>query len=198
MRKAIRVDQNWPKEKIPLALSWSLRVIGSVWIGLILLKLKIYCWNYCSKIIFKCVNSTVGPIFNEKIDKKWNLWVRKQYIRVLFTENWSNVAATVHVPYMNSSRKWEENAWKKKKRKKKKRKKEREKRSNWNAGNANPNTHLIFINRTDQTGRRWRALNLLSSSWYIFPSLKYGRSTASNHGKVVYRNMWMLWRLPQL
>ena len=27
-------------------------------------------WKYCSKIIFKCVNSTVRPIFNEKIDKK--------------------------------------------------------------------------------------------------------------------------------
>ena len=65
----------------------------------------------------------MGPIFNEKIDKKWNLWVHEQYIRVLFTENWSNVAATVHVPYMNSSRKWEENAWKKKKEKKKKEKK---------------------------------------------------------------------------
>ena len=45
----------------------------SVWIWLILLKLKTYCWNHCSKIIFKCINSTVGPIFNEKIDKKWNL-----------------------------------------------------------------------------------------------------------------------------
>ena len=77
--------------------------LGSVWIGLILLKLKIYCWNHCSKIIFKCVNSAVGPIFNEKIDKKWNLWVRKQYTDVLFTENWSKVAATVHVLYMNSN-----------------------------------------------------------------------------------------------
>ena len=87
--------------------------IGSVWIGLILLKLKTYCWNHCSKIIFKCVNSTVGPIFNEKIDKKWNLWVHKQCTNV-FTEKWSKVAATVHVPYMNSSRLWGENAWKKK------------------------------------------------------------------------------------
>ena len=61
----------------------------------------------------------MGPIFNEKIDKKWNLCVREQYTDILFTENWSNVAATVHVPYMNSSRKWGENAWKKKKKKKK-------------------------------------------------------------------------------
>ena len=35
-------------------------------------------WKYCSKIIFKCVNSTVGPIFNEKVTEKWNLWVREQ------------------------------------------------------------------------------------------------------------------------
>ena len=93
---------------------------GFVWIWLILLKLKTYCWNHCSKIIFKCVNNTVGPIFNEKIDKKWNLWVRKQCTDVLFTENWSKVVATVHVPYINSSRKWGENAWKQKKKKKNK------------------------------------------------------------------------------
>ena len=43
---------------------------GSVWIELILLKLKTENLKHCSKIIFKCVNSTVGPIFNEKIDKK--------------------------------------------------------------------------------------------------------------------------------
>ena len=35
-----------------------------------------FCWNwkYCSKIIFKYVNSIVGPIFNEKLVKKWSLW----------------------------------------------------------------------------------------------------------------------------
>ena len=47
--------------------------IGSVWIELIVaenLKLKTENWKHCSKIIFKCVNSIVGPIFNEKIDKK--------------------------------------------------------------------------------------------------------------------------------
>ena len=49
----------------------------------------------------------------KKLIKKWNLWVREQCTDVLFTENWSKVAATVHVPYMNSSRKWGENAWKK-------------------------------------------------------------------------------------
>ena len=63
-------------------------------------------WKYYSIIIFKCVNSAVGPIFNKKIDKKWNLWVHEQYIDALFTENWSKVPATVHVPYMNSNRLW--------------------------------------------------------------------------------------------
>ena len=103
-----------------------------------MLKLKTYCWNHCTKIIFKCVNSAVGPIFNEKIDKKWNLWVREQYTNILFTENWSNVVATVHVPYMNSSRKWGENAWNKKKKKKK------ENAETETQETANPNTHLIY------------------------------------------------------
>ena len=76
-------------------------VLGSVWIGLILLKLKIYCWNHDSKIIFKCVNNTVGPIFNEKIDKKWNLWVRKQCTDALFTKK-VNICGYC---LMNSSRK---------------------------------------------------------------------------------------------
>ena len=42
-------------------------------------KLKLKTEKYCSKIIFKCVNSIVGPIFNEKVAEKWNLWVREQY-----------------------------------------------------------------------------------------------------------------------
>ena len=42
-------------------------------------------WKYCSEIIFKYVNSIVGPIFNKKIAKKCNLWDRKQYIYALFT-----------------------------------------------------------------------------------------------------------------
>ena len=91
---------------------------SSVWIELIFIETENWNWKYCSKIIFKCVNSAVGPIFNEKIDKKWNLWVRKQCTDALFTENWSKVAATVHVTYMNSSCLWGENAWKKRKRKK--------------------------------------------------------------------------------
>ena len=88
--------------------------LGYVWIELILLKLKTENWKHCSKIIFKCVNSIVRPIFNEKFDKKWNLWVHEQCTDALFTEDRSKVAATVHVPYMNSAACWGK-AWKKKK-----------------------------------------------------------------------------------
>ena len=39
---------------------------------------KIENWKHCSKIIFKCVNSAMRPIFNEKVVEKWSLWVREQ------------------------------------------------------------------------------------------------------------------------
>ena len=42
-------------------------------------KLKLKTEKYCSKIIFKCVNSTVGLIFNKKVTEKWNLLVHEQY-----------------------------------------------------------------------------------------------------------------------
>ena len=52
-------------------------------------------WKHCNKIIFKYVNSTVGPIFNEKIAEKWNLWVHEQCTDALFTVEKSTFAATV-------------------------------------------------------------------------------------------------------
>ena len=52
---------------------------------LIFAETKNWNWKYCSEIIFKCVNSVVGPIFNKKIAKKCNLWDREQYIYALFT-----------------------------------------------------------------------------------------------------------------
>ena len=54
---------------------------GPFGLSLLLLKLKvaeIENWKHCSKIIFKCVNNAVGPIFNEKVVEKWYLWVREQ------------------------------------------------------------------------------------------------------------------------
>ena len=51
--------------------------------NLFLLKLKIENWKYCNKIIFKCVKSTMGPIFNI-----FNVWtVLLQYV---------NSTTTVH------------------------------------------------------------------------------------------------------
>ena len=37
----------------------------------------------------------MGPIFNEKIAEKWNLWVRKQCMDALFTIEKSTFVATV-------------------------------------------------------------------------------------------------------
>ena len=47
--------------------------------------------------------------------KKLNLWVRKQCTDALFTEDQSKVAATVHVPYINSAACWGKGVKKKKK-----------------------------------------------------------------------------------
>ena len=96
---------------------------GSVWIGLILLKLKIYCWNHCSKIIFKCVNSTVGPIFNEKIAKKWNLWVYKQYIMHCLWQKSQHLWLLFIEQYINSNRVLPKRVKKKRKEKKEQKRK---------------------------------------------------------------------------
>ena len=57
-------NYNWKLENL---------FLGCVWIPLILLKIE--NWKYCSKIIFKCVNSAVKPIFNESFAEKRGLWV---------------------------------------------------------------------------------------------------------------------------
>ena len=46
-----------------------------------------FCWNWkhYSKIIFKCVNSVVGPIFNKKVAEKCNLWDCEQCTDAMFT-----------------------------------------------------------------------------------------------------------------
>ena len=48
--------------------------------------------KHCSKIIFKCVNSAVRLIFNEKVVEKWSLWVREQCTGALFTNSSRNRA----------------------------------------------------------------------------------------------------------
>ena len=37
----------------------------------------------------------MGPIFNEKVAEKWNLWIREQCTDALFTGEKSTFAATV-------------------------------------------------------------------------------------------------------
>ena len=46
-----------------------------------------FCWNWkhCSEIIFKCVNSAVGPIFNKKLLKSVICEIREQCTYALFT-----------------------------------------------------------------------------------------------------------------
>ena len=53
-------------------------------------------WKHCSKIIFKCMNSTLRHIFNEKVAEKWDLWV----LWIVHETHWyaekSNIVAIVH------------------------------------------------------------------------------------------------------
>ena len=93
-----------------------------------MLKLKTYCWNHYSKIIFKCVNSTVRPIFNEKVAKKWNLWVYKQYIMHCFRQKSQHLRLLFIKQYMNSNRVLPKRVKKKKKNKNKNAKRRRSKR----------------------------------------------------------------------
>ena len=46
----------------------------------------------------------MGPIFNEKIAEKWNLWIHEQYTNALFTAEKSTFAVTVNEQYINSNR----------------------------------------------------------------------------------------------
>ena len=55
---------------LSLSLSKNSLYVGSIWIPLIAEN-----WKHYSKIIFKCVNSVVGPIFNESFVEKRGLWV---------------------------------------------------------------------------------------------------------------------------
>ena len=61
--------------------------LGFVWILLI-----VENWKHCSKIIFKCVNSTVGPNF------KVVLW--KKYLRVLWIVNRTHQKNVGHWTWM--------------------------------------------------------------------------------------------------
>ena len=111
--------------------------LGSVWMELILLKLKTEDWKHCSKIIFKYVNSAMEPIFNEKVAEKWYFWVCEQCTDALFTVEKSTFIATVREQQLQTT--W--NACQKKKKKK-------GKTRMWNV-NVDPNLsldYIIFVN----------------------------------------------------
>ena len=76
------LDQVWIEDVSPdiisiLTLKKKKKILGPFGLSLLLLKLKvaeIENWKNCSKIIFKYINSVMGPIFNKKITEKWCLW----------------------------------------------------------------------------------------------------------------------------
>ena len=50
--------------------------VSNLWVGLDSTSfIETENWRYCNKIIFKYINSNVGPNFNEKVTQKWDLWV---------------------------------------------------------------------------------------------------------------------------
>ena len=53
-------------------------------------------WKYCSKIIYKCVNSAVGAIFNESFVEKRGLWV----LWTMHGTHWKS-----HQPHKRASKK---------------------------------------------------------------------------------------------
>ena len=87
-------------------------------------KLKLKIKKHCSKIIIKYVNSTVGPIFNEKVTEKWNLWIREQY--TMCTDWLKKIRKVKLCDYCSLNSVWTvatslKNAWKKKKEKRRRR-----------------------------------------------------------------------------
>ena len=100
-------------------------------------------WKHYSKIIFKCVNSTVGPIFNEKVAEKWNLWVsctvhgtHKIDKGAKKSTNYGYCSWTVAVVPLN--------AWAAKKKKGKKKKKEETQTWNTTSG-SKPHLSLLSL-----------------------------------------------------
>ena len=81
-------------------------------------------WKHCSKIIFKCVNSAVWPIFNEKVAEKWNLWVYEQCTDALFTGKSQHLRLLFMHCSLNSSRIPPKTREKKRKKKRKEKKNE--------------------------------------------------------------------------
>ena len=100
----------------------SLSLSLSLWVRL---NTAYFCWNWkhCSEIIFKCVNSAVKPIFNEKVVENCNLW-----------DSWTVNGCTIQSWLVN-------NYGLNKKKKKRKTQNTKRKRQI----NLNPNEYYIYI-----------------------------------------------------
>ena len=64
----------------------------------------------------------MGPIFNEKVVKKWNLWVHEQYMMHCLLQKSQHLRLLFIEQYMNSNRVLPKRVKKKKKKKEQKRK----------------------------------------------------------------------------
>ena len=63
----ILLGQLWQRKGLHNLAFWILRVCLDI-------AYFVKNWKHCSKIIFKCVNSAVWPIFNESFVEKIGLW----------------------------------------------------------------------------------------------------------------------------
>ena len=61
-------------------------------------------WKHCSKIIFKCVNSAMWPIFNEKVAENWSLWILWIVHRTHKLMKSGSKVRNIQLLFMNSSR----------------------------------------------------------------------------------------------
>ena len=65
----------------------------------------------------------MGPIFNEKVAKKWNLWVHEQYMMHCLMQKSQHLQLLFIEQYMNSNRVLPKRIKKKKKKKQKQKRK---------------------------------------------------------------------------
>ena len=82
------------------------------------------------------MNSTVGPIFNENVVKKWNLWVHEQYMMQCLLQKSQHLRLLFIEQYMNSNCVLPQRVKKKKKTKQK----QKRKMQTW-IQNVDPNIH---------------------------------------------------------
>ena len=80
----------------------------------------------------------MGPIFNEKVAKNWNLWVHEQYMMYCLLQKSQHLPLLFIEQYMNSNR-----VLPKRVKKNKKQKKQKCKTQTW-IQNVNPNIQYLM------------------------------------------------------